>query len=489
MSRSGAQPAVDKFASPYVPCADRATFAVSAGQLSNGTDLGNSYRTKHIPCITGFNVRLVYCNSFNNSGPEGDGRNNILVQAAVETPSGTFLAASFNGARSVVIEPGGMAISDPVGAQIVKGTAFFTRTYVTGAGSQFTDGVSNATTTFTSATAAFSQADVGRSIRSTSGTDIPDGTIINAVGSATSITLSAAATTTASAITFVVGRDAAPTATGVTGLKWPLNYNGTGAAIGEGVNAGVNAVMNGSITGTTGNWYGPASIWAIPAVTGQTVIGLIGDSILNGSTDNSNPATAPASPQPNSGYFKRALNGNYCFVEVSLSGASAADWGTSNKRQRRLALLNECTHFYVAMGTNDLSNNAATAQTQLTNLYAFLNQTFKVPIWVGTVPPLTTSSDSWATTANQTVAASESNRTAINDLLRGVPANVTGVFEVADQIETARNSGIWQSVGTGLPAAITTDGKHPNAAGHNQIATASAFNAAALSRAFGPVSQ
>ena len=57
-----------------------------------------------------------------------------------------------------------------------------------------TDAVLNSTTTVTSATAAFVAADVGRPV---TGTGIPNGTTISAVTNATTITLSAAATATA----------------------------------------------------------------------------------------------------------------------------------------------------------------------------------------------------------------------------------------------------------------------------------------------------
>ena len=68
----------------------------------------------------------------------------------------------------------------------------------------FSDGATNTNTTVTSATAAFTAADVGNGI---SGTGIPSGTTIASVQSATSVTLSAAATATATGVTIsIVGR-------------------------------------------------------------------------------------------------------------------------------------------------------------------------------------------------------------------------------------------------------------------------------------------
>jgi hypothetical protein len=66
-----------------------------------------------------------------------------------------------------------------------------------------TDGVSNASTTFTSAKAVFTVADVGKRI--TSAGNIPSQTTIASINSPTSVVMSAAATTTASGLTFTVG--------------------------------------------------------------------------------------------------------------------------------------------------------------------------------------------------------------------------------------------------------------------------------------------
>lgn len=73
-------------------------------------------------------------------------------------------------------------------------------------GQTFTDGVSNGTTTYTSATAAFTSADVGRTI---TGTNIPSNTTISSVTNATTIVLSAAATGSGTSLSFTLGRPGA----------------------------------------------------------------------------------------------------------------------------------------------------------------------------------------------------------------------------------------------------------------------------------------
>ena len=89
----------------------------------------------------------------------------------------------------------------------------------------FADGVSNTTTTYTSATAAFVAADVGKVI---TGTDIPTGTTIASRTSGTSIVLSQAATGSHTGNSFtIVGREPATPGTAGEGY-YALEVAGQG---------------------------------------------------------------------------------------------------------------------------------------------------------------------------------------------------------------------------------------------------------------------
>lgn len=93
---------------------------------------------------------------------------------------------------------------------------------------QVTDGVTtNASTTVTSATAAFSRDDVGKPI---SGTGIPAATTIASVESTTSATLSAAATATATGLTFTFGL--ALTSVSYPSNLMPMAFTGATVTIG-----------------------------------------------------------------------------------------------------------------------------------------------------------------------------------------------------------------------------------------------------------------
>ncbi len=98
---------------------------------------------------------------------------------------------------------------------------------------QVVDGVTNSTTTVTSATAAFNVGDIGRPI---SGTGIPAGTVIAFINSATSVKISQPATASASGVTLTLGGGigcliqevvAAATGTTLAGMVELFTYDGT----------------------------------------------------------------------------------------------------------------------------------------------------------------------------------------------------------------------------------------------------------------------
>lgn len=72
-----------------------------------------------------------------------------------------------------------------------------------------TDGVTNSTTTVTSATATFLSSDLGKAIV---GAGIPAGAYITVIGSSTSVTISVAATASASSVALTIGAAGVSTA-------------------------------------------------------------------------------------------------------------------------------------------------------------------------------------------------------------------------------------------------------------------------------------
>lgn len=95
------------------------------------------------------------------------------------------------------------------------------------------------------------------------------------------------------------------------------------------------------------------------------------------------------------------------------------------------------------------------------------------PVFLRTCEPYATSTDSYATTANQTKfldATREGIRTAWNDKVRsGTLVGMTDFFDTADQVESARNSGLWRA---GTVPLVGADGLHAVQAGEMAIAAA-----------------
>lgn len=121
------------------------------------------------------------------------------VEAAEMLTGGTLITAggqSIGYSTPLVGSSGGPGVCMEIWSKAIIGGG-------TPPGATFADGTTASNTTVTSATAAFTSADVGRTI---TGTGIPANTTITAVGSSTSVTISAAATATGTGISITIGR-------------------------------------------------------------------------------------------------------------------------------------------------------------------------------------------------------------------------------------------------------------------------------------------
>jgi hypothetical protein len=103
-----------------------------------------------------------------------------------------------------------------------------------------------------------------------------------------------------------------------------------------------------------------------------------------------------------------------------------------------------------------IANNhraAAQMQTILPNVYALFSGK---RVYQATYEPYTTSTDSWATTANQTADATNGDRITMNTAIRGGLGGIAGYFDIASVAESALNSGKWKAPNW------TSDGLHGN---------------------------
>lgn len=271
------------------------------------------------------------------------------------------------------------------------------------------------------------------------------------------------------------------------GQKWPRTMTtntGLQAGIGEGVTAGSDLTLP-SITAVSSSFtwvFSPCMILgetAAPVVT----VAQIGDSIAASQND-----------QADFGFILRALNNSYGYVSLAQQGETIAMFQTADEGGGRGPALDHVSHAVCQYGVNDIYNNAvtlATYQASCLSLWTALARR-GIKVFQTTITPKSTSTDSWATLANQTADAATSIRNNANDWFRaGSPIDpttkaavaigtsgallngqaghpLTGYFEVADLCESARNSGKW--IVTGAANYATSDGTHPTIAVHTLMA-------------------
>jgi len=217
--------------------------------------------------------------------------------------------------------------------------------------------------------------------------------------------------------------------------------------------------MGGTVTSTDGlNIFAPIGI---VAQTREPSVLLVGDSVGAGLMDNvfdgSTDFGIARVVGPYFGYSNCCVNSD---TMARMSANSAL----------RVALSAYASHVLLQHGTNDLGGSLTLSQIKAAavssrNLFSGLTA-----IQV-TTAPRTTSTDAWATGANQTTVASETVRTQWNDFKRRVSPDFDSVFDLADPFETdasgamvsVLNGGRWKSPG------MTIDGIHPNAAAYRML--------------------
>lgn len=271
-----------------------------------------------------------------------------------------------------------------------------------------------------------------------------------------------------------------------TGQKWLKNmvtspaFYAYGQAY-EGVTAG-DSTMAGTIPSTNSYAYGPTAIFGVSSTT-KGSIALYGNSLSCGVGDN-NPFILRYNFA--GGIYGRGFGFQYNTLSLNNPGCSLA------VIQRNLSvnykyydeLLSSVQLFISDLGVNDFSvTSAAVMQSYYINLW-YTNYAHGIKGYQTTITPYNSSSDSWATLANQTVGSQDGTRTFINTWMRdGAPINYStkvaaavgtiganivrtgnilhplrGIFDVAATVESSLNSGKWIVDGTANYA--TADGLH-----------------------------
>jgi lysophospholipase L1-like esterase len=281
--------------------------------------------------------------------------------------------------------------------------------------------------------------------------------------------------------------------TGADGAYIPWVNNDTlhsGWGEGEIANQDLTLAGSGAITANGSSFgRGPTGIHGLTVAS--TVSALVcGDSITEGGNDTSGTPKGFASrallaaglPYTNAGKWAEQAGGLYS------GGSTTALFNARFHPQ----MLSAATHVLCEQGRNDVNNvnTVASLMAIYLGLWGALGA-YGAKVYQTTITPSSDTTDAYATLAGQTVRTAQSQdtkRTTLNDwfrdgapMLAGVAAPgttdpaakragaaghpLTGYIEVADTVESARNSGKW-AVDAG---ALTADGTHPNTTGHNRM--------------------
>lgn len=243
--------------------------------------------------------------------------------------------------------------------------------------------------------------------------------------------------------------------------------------------SGSGAVPVGSVNGMP-----PLALSAIVSPS-TPALAIIGDSISQSEHDDFQ--TDPT----HSGFAVRgAVAADVAYINYGRGGDKAELMNNPTRRGYWFEAIDTCTHALCGYAINDLAGTRTLAQLQADSLslWTYLDSA-GLTVRQATCTPYTTSSDSFATTANQTavMTTGETRRLDWNAWLRdGAPilsgaAVVTGssapgtlragdvghpldgVCDTAAEVETV--SGKWN-------ASTTGEGLHPNPAGHALMAAA-----------------
>lgn len=270
----------------------------------------------------------------------------------------------------------------------------------------------------------------------------------------------------------------------ISTLNWPVfddAYTGDKLTASTGTTPNGCHVAYASLTNDKSAGYGPCGIFGNSS---NPTVALVGDSVTQGVGDTVNGPPAGV----HAGWADRAFNNTMGLVNVCRHAEQGASWSTGLLKHRR-GLAYSASRAIVEYGNNDVYVAGAAAEDVQDTLIPIWRdlRARGIKVWATTITPRTTSTDAWATTANQTPTANGAARIAVNQWLRdGAPIDpnsnplpvgtpnvpragsinhpLTAIIDISGAVETAQDSGIWQA------PAWTADGTHPTATGHIAIA-------------------
>ena len=224
--------------------------------------------------------------------------------------------------------------------------------------------------------------------------------------------------------------------------------------------------MGGTITSSTST-----SIFTPLAIIGTTTqrsFALIGTSRNWGYLDSKQGSNADV------GNLARSIGKFAGYANLGVGGDRFDYFIASHTN--RVAIAQYASDAIIEHGINDLTAGRALASilADQQTLRGYLPSSMKVNCV--TVEPVSTSSDSWATTTNQTINSNNPTRVLFNNAQRALPAGFATCLDIADVVESGRDSGKW-TLQYGTP---TTDGTHETLALYQAVAASGMISPSAL---------
>ena len=204
----------------------------------------------------------------------------------------------------------------------------------------------------------------------------------------------------------------------------------------------------------TGNYYSvcPATITGYS--TSTVSIFVIGDSLAH-------------APNPNQSagyhwsYVTQGLWGRYPFVMCAVGGEWIEGYLNTNNWNAMLLGMQSCDTVFVQLSVNNINNGDTFSS--LTNKSSQLILTCqgrgKKVVWASPTP-ISSSTDNWATEANQTPLF-QNVRTNFAAWLDTHPYGI-GVVHIGQSVESTNKPGVWRVDGTNSTANSGGGGLHPS---------------------------
>lgn len=388
----------------YVPLARSKVQVTDNCYMATATQAVGTASTDEFIFTVGVNacdIQLVFGNHTSPTGTpwkDVDPATSITFSAALRDAAGNVYAVTFGGQRTVALPGGGVVVADPLAIELTAGQQIFVRTYV-------------------------------------------------------------------STGTYPSTRQCPTGSGGYGGTTVSTDLTATGAAAVTGAQ---------KLTG-----WGPSAIIGTPTSPGVPKACIVqGDSISYGIDDGAYYLGAGfllgKSYLSGGGYWMRALTGLAGVINTAISGDITSQFIIATGHFRRAKYANYARYALIGYGNNDMGSGGSVVATLQASILTLARQNLGRGIVKNIVQTITpggaTTTDHWATVGNQTASTATTNRSTYNDWVRdGGPIDATsgaavatgttsnavrfgqvghpigGYVEVADSVESSRNSGKWKA--------------------------------------------